>query len=150
MLAIVGTRTASDINLVAQLVLLAGLYIGYALARRNRFVAHANVQTAMVLLNLPLIAFLMIPSFWDYIVVGGRTAGRGPRLTIVHGALGLVVEIVALYLILQMRTSLIPPSFRISNIRLAMRATLALWTVVVVLGIGIYVVGYVLPRTPAT
>jgi len=147
--AIFGSRMASDINLVAQLLILAGLYVGFALARRRRFDQHANVQTAMVLINLPLIAFMMVPSFWEYIIVGGRTTGFGPRLTIVHSALGLVVEIMALYLILQMRTKLVPRPLRVGNIKLAMRATLALWTVVVLMGVGIYVVGYVLPRAPA-
>jgi uncharacterized membrane protein YozB (DUF420 family) len=150
MQAIVETRTASDINLVAQLLILVGLYVGFWLARRKRYAQHANVQTAMVLLNLPLIAFMMVPSFWDYIVAGGRTTGLGPRLTIVHGALGFVVEIAALYLILQMRTQLVPRRFRIGNIKLAMRATLALWTVVVLMGLGIYIVGYVLPRPTAS
>ena len=46
-----GTRTAADINLVAQILLLAGLLVGFILARRKRFDQHANVQTAMVLLN---------------------------------------------------------------------------------------------------
>jgi uncharacterized membrane protein YozB (DUF420 family) len=150
MQALVGTRTASDINLVAQLLILAGLYVGFWLARRQNYARHANVQTAMVLLNLLLIVFMMVPSFWDYIVVGGHTTGFGPRLTIAHGALGLVVEIVALYLILQMRSALIPRRFRIANIKLAMRATLALWTVVVLMGLGIYIVGYLLPRAPAS
>jgi hypothetical protein len=146
---LVGTRTASDINLIAQLLILVGLYYGFALARRRRFADHANVQTAMVLLNVPLIAFMMIPSFWDYVVVGGHTTSPGARLTIAHGALGFFVEVVALYLILQMRTNVVPRQLRIDNIKLAMRTTLALWTVVVLMGLGIYVTAYVLPSPPA-
>jgi uncharacterized membrane protein YozB (DUF420 family) len=146
---LVGTRTASDINLIAQLLILVGLYYGFALARRQRFAQHANVQTAMVLLNVPLIAFMMLPSFWDYVVVGGHTTSSGARLTIAHGALGFVVEVVALYLIVQMRTHVVPRRLRIDNIKLAMRATLALWTIVVLMGLGIYVTAYVLPSAPA-
>ena len=129
-----GTRTAADINLVAQLLLLAGLLVGFALARRKRFEQHGNVQTAMVLLNLVLIVFMMAPSFFDYVVEGGTTTGTVATLMIVHGVLGTVVEIVALYLVLRMRTQLIPKRFRVRNIKLAMRATLALWTVLVLLG----------------
>jgi uncharacterized membrane protein YozB (DUF420 family) len=145
---LVGARTASDINLIAQLFILVGLYYGFALARQRRFAQHATVQTAMVLLNVPLIAFMMIPSFWDYVVVGGHTTSPGARLTIAHGALGFFVEVVALYLIVQMRTNAVPRRFRIDNLKLAMRTTLALWTVVFVMGLGIYVTAYVLPSAP--
>lgn len=148
MLSFVGTRTASDINLILQLVILVGLFYGFVLARRQCFARHANLQTAMVLLNLPLIAFVMVPSFNDFIIAGGNTAGFGARLMIAHGLIGLVVELVALYLILQMRTPLVPCRLRIGNIKLAMRATLALWTAVVLMGLTIYVIGYVLPRAP--
>ncbi len=121
MQAFLGTRTAADINLVAQVLLLVGLLIGFALARRRRFRQHGNVQTAMVLLNLVLIVFAMVPSFFSYVVEGGTTTGTVATLMIVHGVLGLVVEVVAIYLILRMRTQLIPERFRVRNIKLAMR-----------------------------
>jgi uncharacterized membrane protein len=64
----VGTRIASNINLAVQLLLLAGLLYGYLLARRKQFARHANVQTAMVLLNLLPIAFIMAPGIYGYAV----------------------------------------------------------------------------------
>ena len=139
---ILGARTAADINLIAQLLLLAGLLAGFVLARRKRYAQHANVQTAMVLLNLGLIAVFMVPSFVDYVVAGQSVSGRVAQLMIGHGALGIVTEVVALYLILLMRTRLIPKPLRLQNFKPAMRATLALWTVLVLLGIGIYAERY--------
>ena len=138
MQALFGTRTAADINLVAQLLLLAGLLAGFILARRKCFAQHANVQTAMVLLNLALILLFMVPSFYGYIIAGQSVSGRVAQLMIGHGVLGIIAEVVALYLILRMRTTLIPKQFRLGNIKFAMRATLALWAVLVLLGIGIY------------
>jgi plastocyanin len=67
-----------------------------------------------------------------------------------HAALGVVAEIVALYLILRMRTSLIPKSLRIGNVKAVMRGTLALWTLLVVLGIGIYAERYLLQSAVAS
>jgi plastocyanin/uncharacterized membrane protein YozB (DUF420 family) len=142
MQALFGTRTAADINLAAQLFLLAGLFVGFSLARRKQFALHENVQTAMVLLNLLLIAFVMVPSFYDYVIAGESTTGRVAQLMMGHGVLGIVVEVVALYLILRMRTELIPKRFRVGNIKLVMRTTLALWAVLVLLGIGIYAERY--------
>lgn len=150
MQALFGTRTAADINLLAQVLILAGLLVGFFLARKKRFDHHANVQTAMVLVNLFLIASIMVPSFTNYVVASGTTTGRVAQLMMVHGGLGLVVEIVALYLILRMRTSLIPKRFRLGNIKLAMRITLALWFALVVLGFGIYAERYLFQQEVAS
>ena len=92
----------------------------------------------MVLLNLLLIVFMMAPSFLGYVVEGGTTTDTVATLMIVHGILGTVVEVVAIYLILRMRTQLIPKRFRVRNIKLVMRATLALWAALVLLGVGVY------------
>lgn len=135
---LVGTRTAADINVVAQLLILAGLLAGFYLARRKRFRHHANVQTTMVLANLVLIAVVMATSLYDYVIVGETTTGRVARWMIVHGIVGAVAELAGIYLILRMRTKVIPKRFRVRNIKLAMRTTLALWTALVVLGAGIY------------
>jgi uncharacterized membrane protein YozB (DUF420 family) len=147
MQALVGTRTASDLNLIAQVLILAGLYYGYSLARRKRIAQHANVQTAMVFLNLVLIAIVMTPSligYVDYINAGGTVNDRVKRLLAVHGVLGAVVEVYAIYLIARMQTGWIPERFRVRNFALAMRATLTLWTVVFLLGVWIYAEQYVL------
>src|SRR5215212_1482815 len=150
MQALFGTRTAADINLIAQLLLLAGLLAGFFLARRKRFAQHANVQTAMVLLNLALIALFMVPSFYGYVIAGQSVSGPVAQLMIGHGVLGIIVEVVALYLVLLMRTKLIPKQFRLGNFKRAMRATLALWAVLVLLGIGIYAERYLVQTTAAS
>jgi plastocyanin/uncharacterized membrane protein YozB (DUF420 family) len=147
---ILGIRTAADINLAAQLLLLAGLLAGFWLARQKRFDQHANVQTAMVLLNLVFIALVMVPSFYGYVVAGGTTTGRVAQFMIAHGILGVVVEVFAIYLILRMRTGMIPKALRIGNIKLAMRTTLALWTLLVLLGVGIYAERYLFDRDVAS
>jgi plastocyanin/uncharacterized membrane protein YozB (DUF420 family) len=150
MQALFGTRTAADINLIAQLLLLGGLLAGFILARRKRFAQHANVQTAMVLLNLALIALFMVPSFYGYVIAGQSVSGPVAQLMIGHGVLGIITEVAALYLILLMRTKLIPKQFRLDNFKLAMRSTLALWTVLVLLGIGIYAERYLMQSVAAS
>lgn len=135
---VLGLRTAADINLVAQLLLLAGLIAGFFLARARRFDQHGNVQTAMVLFNLVLIAFIMVPSLYDYVVAGGSTTGSVARLMIVHGILGLLVQAVAIYLVLRMRTKVIPSLLRVGKVKPLMRGTLAAWAALVIIGVGIY------------
>jgi plastocyanin len=103
-----------------------------------------------VLLNLGLIALFMVPSFFGYVIAGQSVSGRVAQLMIGHGVLGIITEVVALYLILLMRTKLIPKQFRLDNFKLAMRATLALWTVLVLLGIGIYAERYLMQSVAAS
>jgi uncharacterized membrane protein YozB (DUF420 family) len=146
MQALVGTRTASDINLVAQLLILVGLYYGLSLARRKRIAQHANVQTAMVLLNLIPIAIVMVPSlvgYVNYIDAGGAVSDRVKQLLAVHSVLATAVQAYAIYLIVRMRTQWIPQRYRVRDFALAMRATLALWTVVFLLGVWIYAEQYI-------
>lgn len=143
--AIFGTRTAADINLVAQILMLVGLFIGFAFIRRGDVTRHKNIQTAMVLTNLFFIAFVMVSSFYNYVVVGRTTTGTTASLMMVHGGLGLAAELTGIYLILRMRTQVIPKRFRVRNFKLVMRGLLALWTTIVVVGVALYVTRYVLP-----
>jgi plastocyanin len=150
MQSILGARTAADVNLAAQLLLLAGLIVGFFLARQKRFDQHGNVQTAMVLFNLILIAFIMVPSFYGYVIAGGSTTGRVAQLMIVHGLLGIAIQIVALYLVLRMRTRVIPKALRVANVKPVMRTTLAVWAILVALGVGIYGERYLNQRAVVT
>ena len=149
MQALLGTRLSADINLVAQLLILIGLWIGLYFARTKRIRQHGNTQTAMVLVNLFFIALIMATSFYKYVIAGGTTTGTVARLMMVHGALGLVAEGTGIYLILRMRTQLIPPRLRVGNYKLVMRSTLALWTVLLALGVATYYYRYLSPESVA-
>jgi len=150
MQAILGTRLAADINLAAQIVLLIGLWIGFYFARSGQVTRHAAMQTTMVMANLFFILLVMVPSFYQYVILGGTTGGIVARLMLIHGLLGVVAQVAGIYVILRMRTGLIPPRFRVRDFRLVMRWTLWLWTVIFVLGIGIYYYRYLLPKPVTT
>jgi plastocyanin/uncharacterized membrane protein YozB (DUF420 family) len=137
MQSLFGTRTAADINLAAQMILIIGLWIGFFFARRKSFGHHANVQTAMVLANMIFILFMMGSSFYSYVIKGG-TGDSVARWMIVHAVLGTIAELAGIYLLIRMRTKWLPKRLRIKRIKVAMRATLALWTVLVVLGVIVY------------
>ena len=88
----------------------------------------------------------MVPSFYQYVILGGTTGGIVARLMLIHGLLGLVTQLMGVYLVLRMRTKLIPARFRVRNFISMMWWTLGLWTVVFVLGIGIYSYRYLLAK----
>ncbi|MFQ5961564.1 MAG: plastocyanin/azurin family copper-binding protein [Candidatus Methylomirabilales bacterium] len=150
MQALLGTRLAADINLVAQIVLLIGLWIGFYYARTRQIPKHANMQTAMVMANLIFIFFVMVPSFYQYVILGGTTGGIVAQLMLLHGFLGLIAQLSGVYLVLRMRTQFLPARFRVRNFKLVMQVTLGLWTIIFVLGIGIYFYRYLVPKPVAT
>ena len=149
MQALLGTRTTGDLNLIAQILMLVALWIGFYFARTKQIPKHRNMQTTVVLANLFLIAFVMVTSFYSFVVAGGTTGGTVATLMMAHGLLGLIAELVGIYLILRMRTQLIPPRFRVRNFKLVMRSLITLWTLIVILGLGIYYFRYLASRTSA-
>ncbi len=149
MQAILGTRGAANVNLVAEILILIGLYIGFYYARKRKFrPQHANIQTTMVLLNLVLILSIMVPSFYNFVILGGTTTGIVGTLMIIHAILGTIAEGVGLYLVFTERFRIIPK--RIRKLKPVMRSLLALWTLVVLLGVGIYYFRYIAPASAST
>ena len=147
MQALIGQRLSADINLVAQLLILIGLWGGAYFARRQQISRHQAIQTTLVIINSFFILFVMVTSFYSYIIAGGTSTGTVATLMIIHGVIGLIAELTGIYLILRMSTKILPPSLRIRNFKLVMRSLLGLWTVIVVLGLAIYYVRYLAPRS---
>ncbi|HLY59178.1 MAG TPA: DUF420 domain-containing protein [Terriglobia bacterium] len=142
-------RTAAplrtDLVLTAELLMGAALLVGMFLARRGKYRAHAWCQSAVMLLNLVLIAFIMAPSF-SHQVVSEIPASLGDSyyaLAVAHGALGTVAEMFGLYILLVAGTNILPKQIRFTRYKPWMRTALVLWWAVLLLGIGTYVRWYV-------
>ena len=141
-----GTRANlfSDINLVAQLVLLAGLSVGAVLARRGNIAAHQYNQTAWVLFNIVLTIFIMAVAFFEYIAPGlpGNFGQAYVVASTIHAALGSLTILCGIYLLLRMNRRL-PRSLRISWWKGLMRLTFALYWIVGLIGLAVYYFWYV-------
>jgi plastocyanin/uncharacterized membrane protein YozB (DUF420 family) len=142
-----GATGRADLNLALQPLMGLALLLGMWLARQKRFRAHAICQASVLLFNLLLIASIMLPSFQLQTL---------PRLTtslyktdvafaIVHAGLGTLAELLGLYVILVAGTKLLPAGLRFKNYKPWMRATLALWWLVILLGVGTYYFWYLKP-----
>jgi plastocyanin len=134
----------ADFNLSLQLAMGIALLAGMGLARAGRFRAHQYCQMTVVLLNLALIFGVMAPSFGAQVRPHLDETLRSLYFAVplIHAALGTVAEALGLYIVLSAGTSLLPESLRFANYTPWMRTTLALWWLVIALGIGIYVVWY--------
>src|SRR5579862_2318135 len=142
-----GATFAADLNLVVQLVMALTLTTGAFLAKYKHYKAHGICQTTVLLLNLVMIARVMWPSFQQQ---------AKPALTkvfhkwyygvaTIHGILGMVAELLGLYIVIVASTNVLPLWLRFNNWKWWMRTELVLWAVVLVGGVGTYWVWYVAP-----
>ena len=130
----------ADLILLLEIGMGAGLLAGAWLARTKRFQRHAWCQGAIVLLNLVVILLVMIPSFHVRVFpkIPARLDKAYYSVATAHGIFGVLAEIVALYILLSAGTNWLPERMRITRYKIWMRSTLALWWVVLILGMATY------------
>ena len=138
---------SADLVLLVEMGMGAALLAGMVLARRGKYRAHASCQSAVVLLNLVLIVFMMVPSFSRQVSseISTNLGDSYYALAVAHGALGTVAELLGLYILLVAGTNILPKQIRFTRYKPWMRTALALWWSVLLLGVGMYVRWYVVP-----
>ena len=135
----------ANLVLLLELVMGVGLLAGALLARLKRFTQHAWCQSVIVLVNVLLIVLTMLPSFRAHVAprIPLRLGKAYYALATAHAALGTLAEGGGLYVLLAVGTRLLPARLRIRNYKLWMRTVLALWWVVLLLGVATYARWYV-------
>jgi uncharacterized membrane protein YozB (DUF420 family) len=130
----------AELTLLLELAMAVGLVIGAVLARAGRFRQHAWCQSVIVLLNLAVILLTMIPSFRVHVYpkIPLRLGKAYYALATAHGALGSVTEVAGLYILLAAGTEVLPQKLRVTNYKVWMRTVLALWWLVLLLGLATY------------
>jgi uncharacterized membrane protein YozB (DUF420 family) len=134
----------SDLNLTIQIAMGVALIFGAFLARAKRFVAHGICQTVVLVLNFGMICFLMWPSLHSQVLprLPKRLGKRFYAVATVHGFLGVLAEILGLYIALVAGTNILPESLRFKGWKLWMQVELALWWIVLMMGVATYWVWY--------
>jgi uncharacterized membrane protein YozB (DUF420 family) len=134
----------ADLNLLIQIAMGAALIVGAFLARRKRYSAHGACQATVLVLNLATIFSVMWPSFHSQVLprLPTRFGKRYYAIATIHGALGALAELLGLYILLVAGTNVLPQAWRFRRWKLWMRIELALWLIVLLAGIGTYVVWY--------
>ena len=142
-------RTAAsggaDLVLVLEIATGVGLLIGAWLARLKRYRQHAWCQSAIVILNAALIVLTMIPAFRVQVLPSiPEKLGRGfYGLATTHAVFGSVTEVAGLYILLAAGTTVLPQKLRLTRYKAWMRTVLALWWVVLILGMATYARWYI-------
>jgi len=142
-----GATFGADLNLVVQLIMGTALIAGARLAKHKRYKAHGICQTTVLLLNLFMIGLVMWPSFRQQ-VKPALSKGLHKwyyEVAAIHGILGIVTELLGLYIVLVSSTNILPQWLRFKHWKSWMRAELVLWTIVLLGGMGTYCAWYVAP-----
>jgi len=139
-----GAGLKANLNLVWQLAMGIALIGGGLLARAKRYTAHGVCQSAVLLLNLIVIAFFMWPSLYGQVLpaLPKHLADRYYGAATAHGILGAIAELLGLYIVLAVGTDIVPSRLRISRLKLWMRIELGLWWLVIITGVLTYHVWY--------
>ena len=145
-----GATFEADLNLVVQVIMGIALIAGSLLAKRKRYTAHGICQTTVLLLNLVMIVLVMGPSFHRQVVpaLPEHLGDRYYAMATSHAALGIVAELLGLYIVLVAGTNIVPRRLRFQRWKLWMRAELALWCVTLLTGVATYYAWYMAPGAP--
>ena len=141
-----GATFGADLNLVVLLMGIA-LIAGALLAKQKRYRAHGICQTTLLLLNLLMIGLVMGPSFQQQV----RPAlSKFPhkwhyQVAAMHGVLGIVAELLGLYIVIVAGTNVLPQWLRFKHWKWWMRTELLLWAIVLLGGVWTYCAWYVAP-----
>ena len=97
-----GASFKADVNLVVQVAMGVALIAGAFLARAKRYTAHGICQTAVLLLNLAMILYVMWPSFYSEVlpVLPNHLTDSYYGVPSAHGVLGVSAEVFGLYIAL--------------------------------------------------
>ena len=135
----------ADLVLLLEIATGVGLLIGAWLARLKRYRQHAWCQSAIVILNASLIVLTMIPAFRVQVLPSiPEKLGRGfYGLATTHAVVGSVTEVAGLYILLAAGTTVLPQKLRLTRYKTWMRTVLALWWVVLILGMATYARWYI-------
>jgi uncharacterized membrane protein YozB (DUF420 family) len=132
----------ADVNLVLEIVLVLGLTLGMLLARAGNIEAHRINQTAWVLVNTALVAFVMASSMASFKIASLKDlADVGNAITVLHGLVGTFTFLAGIWLVLQMN-DILPPQWHVQRWKALMRITLGGYWAVAVLGIVTYYYWY--------
>ena len=135
----------ADLGLLLEIAIGVGLLIGTWLVRLKRYRQHAWCQSVIVILNAALIVLTMIPAFRVQVLPRiPEKLGRGfYGLATTHAVFGSVTEVAGLYILLAAGTTVLPQKLRLTRYKTWMRTVLALWWVVLILGMATYARWYI-------
>ncbi len=137
-----GASTAADINLIAQLVIVAVLLVGWAYGRdKKKIRLHGQLMVVAVVVNGAAIALVMVPSLvLGFGAITSNPLGTGSLISIAHSIVGTIAWLYGAYLgwVWGLRPATVE-CFKRKNL---MKPVTYAWLAAAVLGVGFYAYYY--------
>jgi hypothetical protein len=126
-------------NLYLQVLFLAVVFVGYGLKKQKKFRLHGITMLAAVVLHLISVIVVMIPSYINVLPLIAEGALGAVYITVlIHGIIGILTTVLAVWIVASWR---LRQSLKYcAPKKNAMRATLILWVLAVILAVLLYVV----------
>ncbi len=142
----------ADLVAASEVALAAMLVAGMFLVRARHVRLHKYVQSAVVLVNLPIVLAAMLPQYLAHVLPDlpgdlGRPYYLLPTLAVFVGG---AAEALGIFILLVAGTNWVPERWRFRRYKRWMRTELVLWWTVVILGLAIYYVWYVGVAAPSS
>lgn len=131
-----GGNLLVDLTLVIEILFYISLCLGVTAQLRKQYKWHDRFQIPVVVLNLFFIALIMIPTI---IAIIGNGVASMPPLVLAHAGAGVLAQGVAVYCLLA-GLKILPR--KIGVLRWFMWTAFVLWTITLLLGIGLYISFY--------
>lgn len=132
---------AADLNLLAQIVLLALLTLAILRAKKGDLATHHTWMTVVVIVNAVLIVAVMNPTFFRVLPDAIRSPSLKPKMMFPHLVVGGLAELLGLYSIVAVKFDL-PIAMQSHSQKRFMRLLAVLWTLALVGGIALYAFWY--------
>ncbi len=142
-----GTRATFGPDLALVLILLSSTMftIGWQLAVHKHYNIHRWVQTSAAVINSCAVLAIMVGSFWGFVLPDLPAKIRQPvtAVTTFHAIIGAITFLLGVFVVLR-ANKLVPHALRFKNYKLFMRTSYSLYMLTTLMGIGVYVLTYML------
>lgn len=142
MSGLLGTHAGlvQDITLVLQISIMFLLGFGYYLVRKKHIQNHGVITTIALLLHTSNILLTMLPSFMNILNASFDGLSFGVMVTYIHGILGIVAEMLGLWVVINWRFQSI---VLCAKRKVFMKVTFVSWFLSLILGITFYAYYYI-------
>lgn len=141
-----GTESLFGADLTLVLILFSSLLftIGWQLALKKRYEIHRWVQTAAAIINAAVVIFVMLGSFWGYVLpeVPEKIGHPAVWVSMIHGLVGMAGFLLGIFIVLR-ANNLVPKFLQFKNYKTFMRVSYALYLLSTVFGLAVYFALYV-------
>ncbi len=124
-----GSPVSSDLNLLLQIAVLTALIFGVISCIKMRFIRHARIMTAVVIMNAGGLIFVMAPSLFKYLTSHPEIFSFSFFSTSLHVLFGISAIATGVAFVLNKKPI---------NVRMWMRLCFLFWVTSFVLGFLIY------------